>query len=77
MFLPYQVTDEILEASPQDALFLPCPPVHRGEEVAESAMNSPGCRVYEAKEYLLHAQNALLVALIRNGEEIGLLKRLD
>ena len=50
LFLPYQVTEDILRISPQDALFL--------------AMNWPGCRVYEAKEYLLHAQNALLVSLL-------------
>jgi len=69
LFLPYQVTEEILKASPQDALFLPCPPVHRGEEVSDGAMNWPGCRVYEAKEYLLHAQNALLVSLLNVGGE--------
>lgn len=77
LFLPYQITDEILRAGPQDSLFLPCPPVHRGNEVSESAMNSPRCHVYEAKEYLLHAQNALLVALIGNGEGLGLLDSLD
>ena len=64
LFLPYQVTAELLETSPPNALFLPCPPVHRGEEVSDSAMNWPGCRVYEAKEYLLHAQNALLAAVL-------------
>ena len=69
LFLPYQVTEEILRASPQDALFLPCPPVHRGEEVSAGAMNWPGCRVYEAKEYLLHAQSALLVSLLNAGGE--------
>ena len=68
LFLPYQVTEEILRASPRDALFLPCPPVHRGEEVSDGAMNWPGCRVYEAKEYLLHAQNALLISLLNAGE---------
>jgi len=68
LFLPYQVTEEILRASPQDALFLPCPPVHRGEEVSDGAMNWPGCRVYEAKERLLHAQNALLVSLLNTSE---------
>ena len=68
LFLPYQVTDEILSASPPDALFLPCPPVYRGQEVSESAMKWPGCRVYEAKEFLLHAQSALLVALIGNSK---------
>lgn len=68
LFRPYQVTAEILSASPQDVLFLPCPPVHRGEEVSDSAMSWPGCRVYEAKEYLQHAQNALLVALLNSRE---------
>ena len=64
LFRPYQVTAELLETAPPNAVFLPCPPVHRGEEVADSAMSWPGCRVYEAKEYLLHAQNALLVAIL-------------
>lgn len=66
LFLPYQVTAELLETAPPNAAFLPCPPVHRGEEVSDSAMNWPGCRVYEAKEYLLHAQNALMAAVLRD-----------
>ena len=68
LFLPYQVTEPVLKASPHDVIFLPCPPVHRGEEVSQSAMNSSTCRVYEAKQYLLHAQNALLATLL-NGRE--------
>ena len=32
LFLPSQVTEDILRISPQDALFLPCPPAHRGQE---------------------------------------------
>ena len=69
LFLPYQVTAEILRTSPPDTVFLPCPPVHRGEEVSDSAMNWPACCVYEAKEYLLHAQNALLAALVNPAYE--------
>ncbi len=69
LFLPYQVTEETLRASRPDAFFLPCPPVRRGEEVSAGAMNWPGCRVYEAKEYLLHAQSALLVSLLNAGGE--------
>jgi len=42
------------------SLFLPCPPVTRGEEVSADAMQAAKCRVYEAKQWLLHAQNALL-----------------
>jgi len=64
LFLPYQVTAELLKTSSPNAVFLPCPPVHRGEEVSDNAMNWPGCRVYEAKDYLLHAQSALLAAVL-------------
>lgn len=64
LFAPYQVTAESLKITASDVLFLPCPPVHRGEEVSEDVMRSPACRVYEAKEYLLHAQNAVLVNLL-------------
>ncbi len=64
LFSPYQVTAEGLKMAAADVLFLPCPPVHRGEEVSEDAMQSSTCCVYEAKEYLLHAQNAVLVHLL-------------
>lgn len=64
LFSPYQVTAECLKIAAADVLFLPCPPVHRGEEVSEDAMRSPACCVYEAKEYLLYAQNAVLVRLL-------------
>ena len=63
-FLPYQITVEKLKLTSSDVLFLPCPPVTRGEEVSEDAMTYLGHHVYEAKEYLLHAQNAVLTALL-------------
>ncbi len=63
-FLPYQVTAERLRRARPGALFLPCPPVTRGEEVSPDAMESPACRVYEAKDHLLHAQNAVLATLL-------------
>ena len=64
LFGPYQITTENLAWAAPDVLFLPCPPVHRGEEVSEAVMRSAACCVYEAKEYLLHAQNAVLVTLL-------------
>ncbi len=63
-FMPNQITIENLAWAAPEALFLPCPPVHRGEEVSDGAMRSSACCVYEAKEYLLHAQNAILVTLL-------------
>ena len=48
----------------QDALFVPCPPVTRGQEVSEDAMRHPACAATQAKAFLLHAQNAYLEAVI-------------
>ena len=62
-FAPYRITAALLKLTPDSCVFLPCPPVTRGEEVSEDAMASPKCRVYE-EDYLLHAQNALLASLI-------------
>lgn len=59
-FLPYQVTEKHLQRLSNKAIFLPCPPVTRGEEVSEGAMKSELCLNYKAKEYLLHSQNAIL-----------------
>ena len=55
---PWQVTEAVLDAG--RAVFLPCPPVTRGQEVSAGAMLHPACRVVEAKAWLLHAQNAVL-----------------
>jgi ornithine carbamoyltransferase len=59
-FLPYQITGEHLARLKEKSLFLPCPPVTRGEEVSHGAMDSKLCLNYQAKEYLLHSQNAIL-----------------
>lgn len=64
LFLPYQITGEHLHLLKQDALFLPCPPVTRGQEVSTDAMTSKFCLNYQAKEYLLHSQNAVLEFLV-------------
>ena len=59
-FLPHQIGPEILDRMNPRGIFLPCPPVTRGHEVSAEAMRSPRCLSYEAKNYLLHAQNAIL-----------------
>lgn len=59
-FLPFQVDAAVLDRLDGDAVFLPCPPATRGEEVSPAAMLHPRCEVVAAKAFLLHAQNALL-----------------
>jgi ornithine carbamoyltransferase len=60
LFLPYQIKNEHLLKLNKKSMFLPCPPVTRGEEVSNDAMNSPLCLNFAAKEFLLHAQNAIM-----------------
>ena len=59
-----RITEAVLEATPAGGLFLPCPPVTRGAEVSAGAMSHERCCVFAAKDFLLHAQNALLEHLL-------------
>jgi ornithine carbamoyltransferase len=56
----YRISASLLAKCRSDAIFLPCPPVTRGQEVTDDAMTHPACQSTLAKAYLLHAQNALL-----------------
>lgn len=65
LFLPYQITEQHLAGLHKKAVFLPCPPVTRGQEVSADAMESEFCKNFDAKEYLLHAQNAIAEMIVR------------
>ncbi|MCJ9701919.1 MULTISPECIES: ornithine carbamoyltransferase [unclassified Bradyrhizobium] len=56
----YRISAALLDRCRTDAIFLPCPPVTRGQEVTADAMGHATCQSTAAKAYLLHAQNALL-----------------
>lgn len=59
-FLPYQINLVHLAILGERGIFLPCPPVNRGQEVSAEAMNSPQCKNRAAKDNLLHIQNAIM-----------------
>ncbi|OLP56048.1 ornithine carbamoyltransferase [Rhizobium rhizosphaerae] len=56
----YRVSAAQLDRAKSDVVFLPCPPVERGEEVSDDALLHPAYKSLEAKAFLLHAQNALV-----------------
>ncbi|MCF1433472.1 ornithine carbamoyltransferase [Agrobacterium vitis] len=58
--IDYQVTGSILNECKSNAIFLPCPPVARNQEVTAEAMEHNACQSRQAKAFLLHAQNALM-----------------
>lgn len=59
-FLPYQIDLATLDRMHPRGIFLPCPPVTRGREVSAEALLSPRFLSYQAKDCLLHTQNAIL-----------------
>jgi ornithine carbamoyltransferase len=63
-FHGYQVNDELMAHAAPDAIFMHCLPAHRGEEVADSVMESSRSVVFDEAENRLHAQKALLLMLL-------------
>ena len=56
----FRIDAALLNRCRPDVLFLPCPPVTRGEEVSADAMLHPRSLSKPAKAYLMHIQNAYL-----------------
>jgi ornithine carbamoyltransferase len=60
----YQVNDELLALAGPQARLMHCLPAHWGEEVTEAALYSPQSVVFDQAENRLHAQKAIMAALI-------------
>lgn len=65
VFPPYQVNARLLQHARPDAVVMHCLPAHRGEEITDDVMDGPQSIIFDQAENRLHAQKALLVALIR------------
>ena len=63
-FAGYQVNDELLAAAPAEVRVLHCLPAHRGEEISASVLESERSLVFDQAENRLHAQKAILEALV-------------
>ena len=65
IFAPFCVDDDLMALAGPDAVFMHCLPAHRGEEVTDAVLDGTQSVVFDQAENRLHAQKALLVAIMR------------
>ncbi|MGN8770351.1 ornithine carbamoyltransferase [Paenibacillus barengoltzii] len=63
-FRNYQVDEQLARYAKPDYVFMHCLPAHRGEEVSEGVIDGPHSIIFDQAENRLHAQKALMAALI-------------
>ncbi|MHA0856201.1 ornithine carbamoyltransferase [Paenibacillus sp. CMAA1364] len=63
-FKDYQVNEQLVQGAKSDYLFMHCLPAHRGEEVSEGVIDGSNSVVFDQAENRLHAQKALMAALM-------------
>ncbi len=63
-FTGYQVNRSLLSLAKSDVIFMHCLPAHRGEEVSADVIDGVHSVVFQQAENRLHAQKALMVALL-------------
>lgn len=64
VFAPYQVNEQLLEASGEDPLVMHCLPAHRGMEITDGVIDGERSLVWDQAENRLHAQKAILTHLM-------------
>jgi ornithine carbamoyltransferase len=69
VFPPFQVNARLVAAAAPDAVVMHCLPAHRGEEITDDVLDGPRSVVLDQAENRLHAQKALLCALLRAARE--------
>jgi ornithine carbamoyltransferase len=63
-FANFQVNSEVMACANEKALFMHCLPAHREEEVSTEVLEGAQSVVWDEAENRLHAQKALLEALV-------------
>ncbi|HLJ75389.1 MAG TPA: ornithine carbamoyltransferase [Thermoanaerobaculia bacterium] len=65
-FTGWIVDDKVMSKANRGAIFMHCLPAHRGEEVAESVIDSPRSVIYDEAENRLHVQKAIMHVLMKD-----------
>ena len=63
-FAKFQINDLLLSLAKKDCLIMHCLPAHRGEEITDSALESPNSIVFEQAKNRLVTQRGIMVYLL-------------
>ncbi len=64
IFEPYQINESAMAIADSKAIVLHCLPAHRGEEITAAVMEGSQSRIWNEAENRMHAQQALLAAVL-------------
>ncbi len=64
VFPPYQINQALVALAKPDCLVMHCLPAHRGEEITDEVADGPNSVLFPQAANRMHAQKALLVALM-------------
>ena len=64
LFMPYQVNKQLMSLTDAKSIVLHCLPAHREEEITAEVLEGDRSKVWDQAENRLHAQKALIVALL-------------
>lgn len=64
IFMPYQVTSNVMSAAKLDAIFMNCLPAMRGYEQTTNVIDGSQSIVFDQAENRLHAQKAIILFLL-------------
>lgn len=63
IFIPYQVTEDIMKLAKSDAIFMNCLPAMRGAEQTAEVIDGPQSIVFDQARNRLHGQKAIMLFL--------------
>jgi ornithine carbamoyltransferase len=67
-FKGFEVSNDVMRHADPKAIVLHCLPAHRGEEIAADTFETHAKVIFEQAENRLHAQKAVMVALMQGSE---------